>query len=475
MARRRRRKSRSSYAAARKRALSRMNAGRNPRRRRRARRNKGVAGGTAYKTLQKRVSKLGVSPIGKTREQLERILSSAPPGRKRKPAKRKGSKRRRSSAGSRVASARRSLATVRREVTKAEGAAKRARASASAAGRNLSKARSSLKRRPQRKKRRKSKARKNPNAMGIARYAGSFVGGFAISNLLQNSLHKLEMVKEAETKWLPEYAAPAVLAGGLWWATKKRELIKDDIGMGLIAGVAGAVLSRQVPFIGNLPGIRHMLGWLAMGVEPFALQTADKKFAELARNESGVLYGKDAVPLEAFYAGAAGMGRYLTDDSIDGMGRYLQDDSIDGMGRFVTVPVSGLGAMDDETEELLDEVAGATRLTVAEAQAENIDPNLPVVRATPSSAQRLSNANIGQVLGQSRQVPGTYLVVTTVAGRDIDLTTGPRAPGADYPAAGRPFEDQQIRPAENISISPHGVFSRGVFSSVLPTHAGYSV
>jgi hypothetical protein len=473
------------------------------RRRRRARYNKGSR--TQYNALRKAYARAtGKSPVGKSVTQMRAAVKrktvasvrrkyEAGVGKKSKARTMKG--RKRDSKGRFVGGKGRKRKGRRRGGAKS--AVRRARHSLSRAQRRLKTASASLRWRPQRafkyRKKKGRKSRKNPTGMQWATYAGGGLGGFAVSNIVSNLLKKADDERvlangDAEPRpWLYEYAAPAVLAGGTWWATKKakKPMISNELGMGIIAGIAGAVLVRQIPLLSNLPGIKWLLGALAFGAEPYA-SLKDAPDNVFARTDDGTLVLQPPENGQGtFYAGAAGMGRYLrVSDAYErhqGMGRYLADEAgeFTGLGKFVTVPISesgmfnGLGGLGDS--DLMDEIEATAPLTPVEAQAENINPNLSVVRATPASAQRISNAQIGQVIGKSQQVPGTYLVATTVAGRDVSWDIGPRPPGDDYPAANMSYGPGAIGPSKQIDVSPYGVFSRGIFSSSLPTHGGISV
>jgi len=399
----------------------------------------------SWNALQKKVAGLGVNIRGKSRASLQRIWDTRGTG-----ASRRKSKGRKKSTRSRRKYKWGAAPRLREAQTQLRAARKRL----TALNKEVSSARRSLKSRPQRRR----KARKNPGLATVGTYLGATVGGFTLSNVASS----LTSMVAPGRPIISEYVVPGGLAAGVLWAsmrkTTKKKMISPEVGYGLVAGIAGAMLARNVGVIGNVPGIRHMLGWLS--------------------------FGQPVPAFGAFYAGAAGMGRYLrTEPGVDGMGRYLASEDFDGLGRYVTTPISesgdwnGLGALGavDDDDDLSDEIQAASKLTVAEAEAENVNPRLQVVRATPSSAASMSDAKVGQILGSSRQVPGTYLVAITVAGRNVDFGTGPRPVGDDYPAADMEYGPKPIGPAQNISVSPYGVFSRGVFSSTLPTHGGISV
>jgi len=289
--------------------------------------------------------------------------------------------------------------------------------------------------------------RKNPMNKWVGRIA-SGSAALVVSNFLVRQARAMIPAGSAlDNPQIVNYGVPAAGALAAWWLGKKRKLGLDkDRAKWAMGGFAISALlnaGHLDAILANLPG----------------------PIGKAFRLGSG---------LGTIYAGAAGVGRYLAVDN-SGMGRYLAvDDSMSGVGRYVTEgALSGLGEAD---RQLIDEVASSEPLSPVEAEAENIlAPGMPVVRAMPQHANRLQHLHAGEILGESSQVPGTVLVATTVAGRDIRPAAGAQPAGYDYPAAGIPFGPKPIGPAQNINVSPHGVFSRGVFSTRMPQHGQISV
>ena len=122
------------------------------------------------------------------------------------------------------------------------------------------------------------------------------------------------------------------------------------------------------------------------------------------------------------YAGAAGVGRYMLDDTAFPMAQQ----GASGVGEYIQVPpqmdgLSGAGHDDSEYDELMDELGAVPALTPDEEQAENIlipqlayeamqggmgqvspaatikarQPNASIIRTTPGMAAKVEAYNIG--------------------------------------------------------------------------------
>ena len=349
----------------------------------------------------------------------------------------------------------------------------------------------------------KGKARKNP-AMHPALGGGlGFVGGLAIEAGLAGGLRKIEKLSVGNMAKAVEIGVPVLGCAATWWAHKKGmgPLSEPAVAYGLIGGMIAGAVVRNVPQISSkLAGIPVIGALVSFG------------------QEKGSAFGE-------YYAGAAGMGRYLTSGAVGnldyaddlyagqaGVGRYMLDDTAFGMGsthdlragaagvgRYVSEPpaLDGLsGVHQDDLDELMDDLGAVPHLTPDEEQAENIlipelayealqglhgglgaDPKAtlrarsmaPIVRTTPGVANKLREYNIGEIIGESQQVPGTILVATSVAGRDIN-----QGAGAMIPTQRGAFKNPGIQPAGKVSTEPYGVFSRGIFSSTLPVHGQIS-
>lgn len=337
------------------------------------------------------------------------------------------------------------------------------------------------------------KARKNPSGKEIGLGALGFVGGYLAATGLVGGARKLgNLAGGSMGAKGAEIGIPVIGSVATYYLHTKGllGLASKTVAFSVIGGMVSSAVVRNVPAIRNALSGNAILGPV-------------------------VNFGQDSGPAFGayhMYAGAAGVGRYVT-DPYDGMGRYMLDDTAfqgmsgahdvmagaAGVGEYVSEPINSLGghgARDDDMQELMDDLGAIPALTPDEEQAENIlipelayealqgyhgalgqDPkatirartSAPIVRATPSVAAQVEDYNIGEVIGPSEQVPGTVLVATTVAGRDIIGGAGPMIPtqrGA--------FKNKAIEPAKNITTSPYGVFSRGIFSSTLPVHGAIS-
>lgn len=518
MARRRRRRKPSMRSRYARRAY-----GRAPARRRRARRNpmpaKAQSGLKRYRMLKKKLQNAGKTiPKGAKLPTLERMAANM--GSDKKKGSSSSKRRRPSSVSSRVSSARRALAGPKgkRSVSAQLGTLK---ARVSRAEKALRATKGKIAAKPKRRR----KARKNPghrkNAQ-VLHLVGFGLGGFAVEQLLAGGVRKAldkTIQKQADKKKRDMYinaielGVPTVGSLATYLLHKKGvAILKDQKRMiATIAGMWGGYVARNVDAVTKqlvkVPGLGHLA---VMGQEN---QLEGDVLAEYTK---GIGKGK-AAGTSAYYAGAAGLGRYVTSGALGnmpsdddlyagaaGVGRYMLDDTAfpmaqgaSGVGEYIQVPpqMDGLsGAHDDmEYDELIDELGAVPALTPDEEQAENIlipqlamqamgmgqadaastirarEPNASIVRTTPGMAAKVEAYNIGEVIGPSKQVPGTVLVASSVAGRDIFSGAGPF-----IPTQSTAFKNPQIKQAQNIEVSPYGVFSHGIFSSTLPVHGAIS-
>lgn len=490
---------------------------------RRARRNpisRKMAGGLEeYRLTKRKLKAKGLSTKGKLPTLKARLKAASGSDKGGSTA----SKKRRVSAISRVSTARRSLAggKGKRSVSAQMGTLK-ARVARAEKALRLAKGRVAAKPRPKRKRvaRKNAGHRKN----GAIHLVGFGLGGFAIEQLLAGGLRKAwdkTIQEQADQKKRDMYinavelGVPTVGSIATYMLHKKGvAILKDQKRMiATIAGMWGGYVARNVDAVTKqlvkIPGLGHLA---VMGQEDHL------KGEVMAEYLKGI--GKDkAKALDAYYAGAAGLGRYVTSGALGempsdddlyagaaGVGRYMLDDTAfpmaegtAGMGEYIQVPpqMDGLsgGHGDMEYEELMDELGAVPSLTPDEEQAENIlipqlayqalqggmgqvgpeatikarQPNANIVRTTPGMAAKVEAYNIGEVIGPSKQVPGTVLVASSVAGRDIYGGAGPF-----IPTQSTAFKNPAIKEAQNIEVSPYGVFSHGVFSSTLPVHGSIS-
>jgi hypothetical protein len=353
------------------------------------------------------------------------------------------------------------------------------------------------------------KARKNPGIETGLKYIGGGLAGIFIGNLGINLAHsaanRMSPGPSEVKRWGIGIGVPLGLAAITHVTFDKVARLKDhkDLSWGIIGGLIGGAVARQIPAFQQ-----YIAGTWAEKVFSLGAGTGAGQYyagaAGLGRYiTSGALGNTDYA--DDLYAGQAGVGRYMLDDtafhgsglvtSMNGLGEVKQ--AAAGIGEYVSEPavLEGLGATGDDMDELMDDLGSVPVLTPDEEQAENIlipelayealqglhghadgkstfrasNPNMPVIRTTPGLAAKVQQANIGQILGESSQVPGTILVASSVAGRDIMQTGGPMIP-SQHGA----FRNKAIEPASNISIQPYGVFSAGVFTTTLPVHGRIS-
>lgn len=519
MARRRRRRKMTMASRYKRRAYGRKR----PTRRRRNPISRKMAGGLEqYRLTVRKLKAKGLSTKGKLPTLKARLAKASGSNGGRKSS---STKRRRTTAVTRVSRARRALAGAKgkRSVSAQMGVLK-ARVARAEKALRAAKGRVAVKTRKRRRKARKNPGhRKNANALHLV---GFGLGGFAVEQLLAGGLRKAleKTINEQSDKKkrdmyinAVELGVPTVGSLATYFLHKKGiKILRDQKRMiATIAGMWGGYVARNVDAVTKalvkVPGLGHLA---VLGQED---QLSSEVMTEYLKG-----IGKDkAKALEAYYAGAAGLGRYVTSGSLGGMhdeddlyagaagvGRYMLDDTAfpmaqqgaSGVGEYIQVPpqmdgLSGSGHDDSEYDELIDELGAVPALTPDEEQAENIlipqlayeamqggmgqvgpeatikarQPGAAIVRTTPGMAAKVEAYNIGEIIGPSKQVPGTVLVASSVAGRDIFQGAGPFVP-----TQSTAFKNPQIKQAQNIEVSPYGVFSHGIFSSTLPVHGAIS-
>jgi len=411
---------------------------------------KSMAGLKKYQRLVARAKKAGVSTKGGT-EAIERRLAE----QKNRAANKRRS--RRASASRRKVARVRALRAKRRPVAaaplkvrlKAFKAKKRAAERAKAVNARVRRARASgsLKVIESRQKSlrgqadrlqkridtlREKAARKNGGE--AMHYGLGFVGGFVVEQALAGAVRKMVQPVGAMVHAV-EYGVPAAGIAATHFLGGKLGL-SPQAKVGVIAGMIGGVVARNVGAVQNIVAKIPGLGMLAtLGQE---------------------------LPLSAYYAaGAAGMGRYVTDSALGnvdladdlyagqaGMGRYMLDDTANfgvgqfeleagaaGFGEYIQEPAAleGFGGMhDDDMEELMDDLGSVPVLTPDEEQAENIlipelaheamngfgavhsspvkikPRGLRVARTTPGMAAKVQQAKIGEIIGESYKFQAPY-------------------------------------------------------------------
>jgi len=430
---------------------------------------------SAHNALRKQAKRLGVSGSGSSAKLRARIAAKRrlDKGRKQRgatSAKRPtaGSIRRKKAAGKRLG--KRIGAAVRRgerqgaKAARTAGIAKR-RTAVKAARKStslsmLKRQRTSLDSHSKRLTKRIDKlaARQNPGFDGkkILRGTGFVLGGLTLSNFATAIANKAMAESEAGTREkVAEYVAPALLAGAAYWAgqNKKVKWLDDKDAMAAIGGVVGAVALRNVDAlktgVAKIPGIGKLIEIIEDLPSKVGLDSAAGAGAYMRVEEEPDF----------------GMGEYVYDG---GMGRYVADPyqvpqfSLNGLGEYIQTGPIGIPAIEVEGDELAEEAGSMAGLGATDLRLESIVPEAgqKIIRALPPQAHRMAQANIGQILGESSQLPGTLLVGVTVAGRDMMLDAGP--------VRARDFGPGEIHQAENIEVSPQGIFSRSVFTPVIP-------
>tara|TARA_Y100000004_G_scaffold71226_1_gene80098 strand:+ start:1662 stop:3164 length:1503 start_codon:yes stop_codon:yes gene_type:complete len=489
------------------------------------------AGMRAYQALLKKARKAGFKGKKRDTQTLKNYLAKQKAPAKKAPAKKAASKpksraqkaaarRRKRTARSLIGSARRSIATRRKSVIKRgknAGQVRKSRPSVAAdlrrvarrvekSDRDLATAIKKLSAKAPKSRKRKNPGHRDNAAVGSAL---GFVGGFVVEQALAGGIRKVANPESVNAIRAIEFGVP--VAGSLATHFAGAQIgLNATQRVAVIAGMLGGAVARNVDAVTKLvlkvPGLSHL--------------------AKLGSPEN------EALALGEFYAGAAGMGRYVTSSALSGhgahsmladdlyagqagVGRYMLDDTANfgmggmdelhagaaGFGEYIQEPAAldgyhgqMAGAHDDDMEDLMDDLGSVPVLTPDEEQAENIlipelayeameglgqtaskrqtlraRTRVPVIRTTRGMAAKVQAANIGEIIGESRQVPGTVLVATSVAGRDIN-----QSGGAFVPSQRGAFKNPGIKKAENISVSPYGVFSRGIFTSTLPVHGQIS-
>ena len=304
----------------------------------------------------------------------------------------------------------------------------------------------------------KLKARQNKggfDAKSALRCTGFVLGGMVTSNFA-TAIAKKAMKDSEHAGKVSEYVAPALLAGASYYLGQKKDIkwLSDKDSMCMIGGIAGAVVLRNVDAVkdavAKIPGIGALVNMINDLPAKVGLGGGHYGMGAYMRVEEDPDFG---------------MGEYVYDG---GMGRYVADPfqvgqaSLNGFGEYVQTGPIGIPAIEVEGDEIAQEAMGMEGLGAADLSLESIVPDAgqKIIRALPSVAQSLSDDNVGQILGESQQLPGSLLVAVSVAGRDVKLDAGPiRA--TDYGPA-------PIQQAANIAVSPQGVFSRSVFTPTIP-------
>lgn len=107
-------------------------------------------------------------------------------------------------------------------------------------------------------------------------------------------------------------------------------------------------------------------------------------------------------------------------------------------------------------------IARAKRLSPSEKASEGIGDmhHIEVVLATPSTCRMAEDAGVGMSLGRSRKNPQTELLALEVEGDNGLLDVHP---ARQYGVPQGSLENAKIRHAQNIDVTPNGLFNRGAF------------
>jgi hypothetical protein len=89
--------------------------------------------------------------------------------------------------------------------------------------------------------------------------------------------------------------------------------------------------------------------------------------------------------------------------------------------------------------------------------------DVAIIRAKPSMADKIESHGLGQSLGKSRSNPSTDLValnLEVLGAQGVE----PVAPARQHSVPQGALEYPQIQHAQNIEVSPRGLFNRGAFT-----------
>ena len=346
--------------------------------------------------------------------------------------------------------------------------------------------------------------------------AGAMVGTHAVTALSQRLLNS-EGKTEGGAFYAAESLAPlAVAATGFYLHAHSRE--HGQLGIPLMAGAAGSVLLRIISrmykdhaiskYLGIAPAeflgdktfgaaapVGGYISTGGLGAGFFDQEGVDnlEDYAGLGRYEqvpmhdpfysynppTEISYGQANQMLEQggrMYAAPAGLGRYEQVPMHDPFYSYnppteisygQANQMLEQGGRMYAAP-AGLDGVDEEVLDILD---NAEPLTSHEIMEEGLDGYVDetVIQLKPASAQKVQNAGAGEIIAQSKKIPNTMLL--RVGNSEVGVTGmeggivkeyNPSLPSGDWGAP-------QIvgAPANNIETS--GLFSRGAFSSRLPS------
>jgi hypothetical protein len=342
------------------------------------------------------------------------------------------------------------------------------------------------------------KMRKNPALSTMAKVgvgSGAFVGTHALTALTQRLVNS-----DGQTSGMKyhasEYTPPALVAGlGLYLHYKSDS--HKDFGMPLVGGALASVVLREATRRISRDNVFHKYFLKYVGVKPAEL-IGDKTFdsasvpapaptpapapevaTENATNGFGQYVSAPIVdpqyvyqppirvpasitnsytsPAETgrIYSGTAGLGRYFSTTD-----QPLQHHQVDQEHDQKALRTSD----DPELSELVEGLGLADPLTSSELHSEGLGRfvNDTVIMATDSSAMKLQDAGVAEVLKHSDSMPNMALIRVLDGGQPVAQQVNPSMPTNEW------YGPQQVSPAQDVAVAPSGIFSNGIFSSQLP-------
>ena len=192
-------------------------------------------------------------------------------------------------------------------------------------------------------------------AMGYAKGAGAFVGGFALNGFVQSAAEGM-IAKVVPDARLASLVVPAGLAFALYKAPGPIAQVPQGIRTALIGGVLAGAFARELVggLIAKIPVVGPMIAGAAGGTAGLFAQPLGDVYDDAFDDDMGELYDDMG---ELYSVGTDGMGRYITEGgggqhSVDGMGRYIVSENAEGtegLGRYLVEDDGGVGALYEES------------------------------------------------------------------------------------------------------------------------------
>ncbi len=185
--------------------------------------------------------------------------------------------------------------------------------------------------------------------------------------------------------------------------------------------------------------------------------------AEIEKYEIARMAQEQSAPI---YAGAAGMGKYVSTPRHDPLYTYNPPTELDYDGLDQLSPAASM----DEIEDAIEILREADPLSSSEMAKEGLSGyvNDMIVRTTPQMARKLQKTKLGKKIKDSSKSDGSVLVkieAATSGEGPIEKEYNPSLPSGD-------FGPEQIDFAPSIEIPTSGVFGRGAFATRLPNIDG---